>query len=216
MPRKLSIVLTLLALATPTGAAAYSINESVSADGRVITYYNAAPEHDWAVEQGVRAWNESGADVEYAAASREEAELIIEAKTQGLNGHARTTHRGDGVQRAGDAQISLPIASSEGSAREQRFSIALIAAHELGHVVGLNHEDGGCATMNATINASAPVRCEQPPANQWRCGLLEEDDIQGAVALYGGQRSHPAVPTAPRCRRSPRPPRLLRRLHPTR
>ncbi len=135
MPRKLSIALTLLALASPTGAAAYSISESVSADGRVISYYNAAPEHDWAVEQGVRAWNESGADVEYAAASREEAELIIEAKTQGLNGHARTTHRGDGVQRPGDARISLPIAS-EGSAREQRFSTALIAAHELGHVVG--------------------------------------------------------------------------------
>ncbi len=215
MPRKLSIVLTLLALATPTGAAAYSINESVSADGRVISYYNAAPEHDWAVEQGVRAWNESGADVKYAAASREEAELIIEAKGQGLNGHARTTHRGDGVQRAGDAQISLPIAS-EGSAREQRFSIALIAAHELGHVVGLNHEDGGCATMNATINASAPVRCEQPPANQWRCGLLEEDDIQGAVALYGGRAEPPRRAYCPKVSPKPKAPRLLRRLHPTR
>jgi hypothetical protein len=205
MPRKLSIVLTLLALAAPTGAAAYSINESVSADGRVITYYNAAPEHDWAVEQGVRAWNESGADVEYAAASREEAELIIEAKTQGLNGHARTTHRGDGVQRPGDAQISLPIAS-EGSAREQRFSIALIAAHELGHVLGLNHEDGGCATMNSTINASGPVRCDQPPANQWRCGLLEEDDIQGAVALYGGRPDPPRRAYCPKVPPKPKAP----------
>jgi hypothetical protein len=203
MTRKLPIALTLLALAAPTGAVAYQINEKVSSDGRVVTYYNAAPEHDWAVERGVRAWNRSGADVEFTEAPRDEAELILVAETQGLKGHARSTHRGDGVQRPGDARISLPVAS--GDAREQRFSIALIAAHELGHVLGLDHEDSGCATMNATITAAAPIRCDQPPAKQWRCGLLEEDDIRGAVELYGGRVDPPRPRYCPKVRPKPKP-----------
>lgn len=209
MTRKLPIVLSLLALAAPTGAAAYQIDEKVGADaGRVVTYHNTAPEHDWAVEQGARAWNRSGADVEFKEAPRDEAELILEATTQGLKGHAQSTLRGDGVQRPGDSRVSLPVASG-GSAREQRFSVALIAAHELGHVLGLNHEDSRCATMNSTITAAAPIRCDQPPANQWRCGLLEDDDIAGAVKLYGGRANPPArryCPKVPPKPKAPPPP----------
>jgi hypothetical protein len=174
----------------------------------VITYFNAAPEHEWAVEQSVRAWNESGANVEFTSAPRDEAEMVIEAETQGLNGHTSATHRGDGRPRPGDAQVSLPIASNT-AARDQRFSVALISAHELGHVLGLDHEDTGCATMNSKITASAPVRCEQPPAGQWRCGLLEEDDVRGAVELYGGavDRSGPAYcPKVPPKPKAPPPP----------
>lgn len=211
MPRKLLIAtLTLFALAAPSGAAGYAVNESLSADGRDITYFNAAPEHEWAVKQSVRGWNESGADVEFTSAPRDEAEVVIEAETQGLNGHTSATDRGDGEPRPGDAQVSLPIASNS-DAREQRFSVALISAHELGHVLGLDHEDGGCATMNSTITASAPVRCEQPPAGQWRCGLLEKDDVRGAVGLYGGSvdlqgpRYCPKVPPKPKAPPPPPP-----------
>ena len=208
MTRKLPIALTLLALAAPTGAVAYQIDEKVGADaGRVVTYHNTEPQHDWAVERAVRAWNRSGADVEFTEAPRDEAELIFEATTQGLKGHAQSTLRGDGVQRPGDSRISLPVAGA--NAREQRFSVALIAAHELGHVLGLNHEDSQCATMNATITATAPIRCDQPPANQWRCGLLEDDDIAGAVKLYGGRANPPQrryCPKVPPKPKSPPPP----------
>ena len=63
--------------------------------------------------------------------------------------------------------------------------------------------------MNSVITTAAPRGCEQPPAGQWRCGLLEEDDIQGAVALYGGsprtpRRHCPKVP--PKLKPPPPPP----------
>jgi hypothetical protein len=202
MSAKLSPVLILLALLAPAGAAAYSIQEGAPKDGRVVTYYNGVSEHDWAVKRAARAWNRSGARVEFVPGSENEAELVIEGGSQGLSGHASSTFRSGGPQ-PGDSKVTLPSPSGE---REQRFSVALIAAHELGHVVGLNHEDTGCATMNSTITAAAPKRCEQPPAGQWRCGLLEEDDIQGAVALHGGTPRPPRSAYCPKVPPKPKPP----------
>lgn len=202
MSAKLPLVFTLLAVLAPAGAAAYSIQEGTSREkGRVVTYHNTVSEHDWAVKRAARAWNRSGARVEFLPASKGEAELVIEGGSQGLSGHASATLRSGGPQ-PGDAKITVPSPSGE---REQRFSVALIAAHELGHVLGLNHEDSGCATMNSTITAAAPARCEQPPAGQWRCGLLEEDDIQGAVKLYGGT-PQPPRPYCPKVRPKPKRP----------
>lgn len=203
MSAKLSLFLTLIVLLAPAGAAAYSINEGLSrGEGRVVTYYNTVPEHDWAVKRAVRAWNRSGAQVEFVPDSRGDAELVIEGGALGLSGHASTITRSSGPQ-AGDAKVTIPSPSGE---RGQRFSVALIAAHELGHVVGLNHEDSGCATMNSTITAAAPARCRQPPAGRWRCGLLEEDDIQGAVKLHGGTPRPPRRTYCPKVPPKPRPP----------
>ncbi|MBA3420344.1 MAG: matrixin family metalloprotease [Thermoleophilaceae bacterium] len=203
MSAKLSLVLSLLTMLAPAGAAAYSIQRSYSQEkGRVVTYYNTVGEHDWAVKRAARAWNRSGAEVEFVPASKDEAELVIEGGSQGLSGHASSTLRSSGPQ-PGDSKITIPSPSGE---RDQRFSVALIAAHELGHVVGLNHEDSGCATMNSTITAAAPKGCEQPPAGQWRCGLLEEDDIEGAVELHGGTPRPPRRAYCPKVPPKPKPP----------
>ena len=199
---KLHLVLVPLVLLAPAGAAAYSIQETGSREkGRVVTYYNTVFEHGWAVKRATRAWNRSGAQVRFVPASRDAAELLIEAGSQGLSGHASSTLRSTGPQ-PGDSKISIPSPSGE---RDQRFSVALIAAHELGHVLGLNHEDSGCATMNSVITAAAPKNCPQPPAGQWRCGLLEKDDIEGAVALYGGS-PRPARRYCPKVPKPPPPP----------
>jgi hypothetical protein len=57
-------------------------------------------------------------------------------------------------------------------------------AHEMGHVLGLAHEQRRCTTMNASLWQ----KCAKPP-NPWqaRCRPLEADDIRGAVRIYGGK-----------------------------
>ena len=186
---KSSLLLIGLALLIPVAAVAYQTQGKGSRGGREITYYNAVREHGWAVARAVRAWNESGARIEFVPASRADAELVISGGLAGFDGHAKARIR-PGRPRPGDARVILP-APAVAQARDARFKVALIAAHELGHVLRLDHEDAGCALMNSTIVNDAPARCPQPPAGKWRCGLVGEDDVRGAVALYGGERRPP-------------------------
>src|SRR5215210_7244398 len=199
MLRKAPFLLLLLVLLVPAGAGAYVTQRRGSHDGREITYANAVPAHDWAVERAVRAWNESGADIDFVPASPRRAEVVISGGVPGFDGRTETVFH-DGGPRPGDARVSIP-SPAVARGRDARFKVALIAAHELGHVLRLDHDDSGCALMNSTIVHNAPARCSQPPPGKWRSGLVEPDDIRRAVALYGGGPDLSAA-SAPRTRLS--------------
>ena len=64
--------------------------------------------------------------------------------------------------------------------------MALVVAHELGHVLGLGHEDRICATMNSYLVDGHTEHCPAAPQGMWVCRLLRVDDVRGAVRLYGG------------------------------
>ena len=175
------IALVLVSLALAPAASAY-VPGGKTWPGGTIRYYNAAADQAWPVARAVWVWNHSGARIRFVPSSRTDAQLLIDHLPNGrCVAHARATL---GFTR--QARVWLPWID-ESSQVCNSYTSALAVAHELGHVLGLSHEERGCALMNPTGTWRGAKLC--PPAEQWewRCGLLEEDDVRGAVALYGGR-----------------------------
>lgn len=161
-------LLGLLALAP--AAAAYHVNAPAWPRHR-ITYANGYPGNPLVIARAVRAWNASGVAVRFVrASSPATAQLRILGYRSGCQGFA--------VRSGARAVVRL----SRGGCRGPD-EMARVAAHELGHVLGLGHEDRFCATMNSKDHD----RCSLPRHPwQWRCRLLEPDDVRGARRIYGG------------------------------
>ena len=70
------------------------------------------------------------------------------------------------------------------------YSSAHAVAHELGHVLGLGHEERGCALMNGRGTWSGAEHCRQEAVWTWRCGLLEPDDINGVCGALRRAHEH--------------------------
>jgi hypothetical protein len=165
----------LLALVLVPSAGAYCL-EGGRWPTRTIRYYNEVPAYTWAVDSAAFAWNSSGAHVQFLKSSRKDADVLVGIRWFKIAGEARL-HRVDG--RIVRAEVGIQSGND-------RYVMALITAHEFGHVLGLDHEDGGCATMNTRLVVDHPEHCPAPPASMWVCRLLRADDVRGAVRLYGG------------------------------
>lgn len=186
--------------AAPKAQAAFKFAGWRWSSGR-IRYYNAARRSHWAVEQAVKAWNQSGARVKFVETSRSRARLVIRyLPTRQCVGFAYAQPVYDASRRVARAEVVIPRPRST-NAFCSRWGQALVVAHELGHVLGLGHEGRRCATMNAATTGLVPAGCPPQPEWRWHCRLLEADDVRGAVRLYGG-------------RVKPRPPRLCDLLRP--
>jgi hypothetical protein len=143
---------------------------------RAITYYTETPAYAWSVDTAAYAWNASGARVQFLKSSRANAKVLVGIRWYRQAGDAL-------VQRNAGKIVSAKVGIQTG---HDRYEMALIVAHELGHVLGLGHETGVCATMNASVGNDHSTLCPAPPAGMWTCQLLQPDDVRGAVKLYGG------------------------------
>lgn len=155
--------------------------------GRTVTYANLSPGYGWSLQQAVDAWNASGARVRFVPAPRSRAQVIVSAKlrpgTEGEAGEAgiRSTTEGWSVSAVVRIEDRL-----------DRYAAVQVYAHELGHVLGLAHEDRGCSTMNPGLAVDHPFLCRPPTTGTWRCGVVTLDDAAGAVHVYGGRARAPA------------------------
>ncbi|MFL5981511.1 MAG: matrixin family metalloprotease, partial [Gaiellaceae bacterium] len=132
--------------------------------------------YSWAVDSAAFAWNSSGARVRFVNTPRRDAKVLLGIRW---------------FTPAGEAHIDRTAARIYGAkvgirSGQDRYAMALVIAHELGHVLGLDHENATCATMNSRLVDNHLEHCAAPPAGTWVCRLLRADDVRGAVRLYGG------------------------------
>jgi hypothetical protein len=180
--RVLACVVLVLVSASPAGAWR---THPYRWSSPTIGYYDLSHGYGWSLRQAATAWDLSGANVRFVPVPRARAQVIVGARLDAGD------EREAGVAKlhvVGERIDHAVVYIRDGV---DRYTAAQIIAHELGHVLGIGHDDRACATMNSTLLGNRPWRCAAPPAGEWRCGLVTPDDATAAAHLYGGRALAP-------------------------
>jgi hypothetical protein len=149
-----------------------------------ITVWNDTP-YRTPLREAMASWNAVGARVTFApAARRSTAHVVV-----GLLPAGATAER-VGVGTVGWTAGAPGRVAVQGGLGQREASAVL--AHELGHVLGLGHEQRACSVMSsplAVARRSADCRIARCPILS-RC-LVQPDDAEGLRDLY--ERRLPAL-----------------------
>ena len=131
MPKRSTMRATLAVIVAALGcvpaASAYHL-EGMRWRTPTITYYNEVPAYSWAVDTAAYAWNSSGARVQLLKTTRRDtADVLVGVRWFKIAGEAR-------VQRLNGRIVGAQIGIRNG---QDRYTMALVLTHELGHVLGL-------------------------------------------------------------------------------
>jgi hypothetical protein len=176
-------------------AAAWTVDSAARGRPRtwangVVKYYDATG-MGRTVATAVARWNRSGADVRLRSVrSARAADVVLRVNDPRLLrtcggdclGFSSDIGRPDGGRR-GEVLLSGSLSDIP------RPLSVWVAAHELGHVLGLQHRHGReCSLMSAhAFDTRCPPSLDGEPATaeQLRC-VPAPTDVQAAVKLYGG------------------------------
>jgi hypothetical protein len=180
----------LLTLAWAVPAQAYRL-EHTRWYSHTITYFNTVPRYNPAAKAAAAAWNRSGAHIRFKAVSRKRARVLIVTGTH-IPGAGQARFRSlRGIVRRARITVLPNVAKDEQTPVAKLAVETATIAHEMGHVLGLDHEQRRCTTMNAALWE----KCKRPPVSwQFHCRTLEADDIRGAIRIYGGRLRKPLPP----------------------
>jgi hypothetical protein len=165
-----------LVIAASSPASAYRIDRRVVPQPTLL-YYVALPDWKKPFDRVVRDLNRAHVGVRLKKAQIPQQASIQVGRLEhrcGLPGVDGTTHTIQG----GYAAIYLP--------RGCHAKIAsIIAAHELGHALGLRHDDRRCALLNSSGTGpnGIPTQC-LGQEHDWLHHPYRKDDIAGLRRLY--------------------------------
>ena len=148
---------------------------------RTITYYDATgSRYEDEVKRAAAAWNKSGAKVRWVRASKSRARVPIRVNAK-IPAAGLGWYFGNG---RGLIELQPTLKKGQLTKIAGAGVATQVIVHEMGHVMGLDHVTNVCAIMQPALGQG----CKQPAEIwQFRCRLLEKDDIRGAVALFGGK-----------------------------
>ena len=147
-----------------------------------------------AASHSARAW-EDGVVHYYDASGMRPTVLTAAARWNASGAHVKLLE----VQSARDADGTTTVLLAQELRGNPRPLSVWGAAHELGHVLGLEHRDGrSCSLMSphAFDTRCAPSLAAEPPTLEQLACVPAPADVEAAAQLYGGSPAR----RDPRCR----------------
>lgn len=193
MSRVRTVLALLIALVLTVGLAASAEAAPRKWPKGRITYVDKSLDRG-AVKAAVKAWNSSGINVTFVKVSSVRKARLVIRNTKRVPAGCGTGYGTLGYPGPGrKATVSILHGTDADGQKCAWPGQTLVVAHELGHVIGLEHNMSGCSLMNTShTNGVAPTLClggdiEASKPGRWRCRIIEKVDLKRVKRIYGGK-----------------------------